>query len=537
MPDRHAGAGSLAEEVDVSKNVEPGHLFVVAGDLTRIAADHRLVPTDASMYITEGFRPLIGVTNVRELRWDRDERVRQLPGDSSLWIARIGEHASRADPRRCATAIRLFAEGVAATWDFERGLPLLTFPALGTGYGGNWETKGAALEATITEAVDVARRTGVDLCLVCNDQRIYSAAQRLRRRLTSPVDSRLRGGDRLHREAKALARHAHTGNLTFFLGAGASVGAGLSTWGDLLADLGKSAGMSVGDLERLQDLDFRDQATIIQRRFVASAEGAVTAEERLLEFEQAIRKHTSSEQYSLVHGLVATLQSREVVTTNYDTLYEAAVEGSGKKTAVLPFEPVEHGEPWLLKLHGCIDHPDSIVLTRRDYLGVPASHGALFGLVQAMLLTRHMVFVGYSLTDEDFHHLVDEVRRARPEGSSERRMLGSVLTLFDDGFFAQMWSDDVRTIPMEEGVEPTKDKTETTRAARRLAIFLGLVCHEASNTSAFLGDPTFATLLDDEERAVAARLKELSDSLPRGHPVASELSPMLEQFGFRPDRR
>lgn len=36
--------------------------------------------------------------------------------------------------------------------------------------------------------------------------------------------------------------------------------------------------------------------------------------------------------------------------------------------------------------------------------------GALYGIVQALLVTKHLLFIGYSLSDEDFHELADEIR-------------------------------------------------------------------------------------------------------------------------------
>ena len=40
-----------------------------------------------------------------------------------------------------------------------------------------------------------------------------------------------------------------------------------------------------------------------------------------------------------------------------------------------------------------------------------ANRAALGGILQALLLTKHMLFVGFSLTDENFHRLFDNVRR------------------------------------------------------------------------------------------------------------------------------
>lgn len=52
---------------------------------------------------------------------------------------------------------------------------------------------------------------------------------------------------------------------------------------------------------------------------------------------------------------------------------------------------------WLLKMHGCVTRPDEIVLSRDDYMSYDRARSALGGMVQAMLMTKHMLFVGFSL--------------------------------------------------------------------------------------------------------------------------------------------
>eukprot|EP01125_Pyxidicula_operculata_P005537 TRINITY_DN1956_c0_g2_i2.p2 TRINITY_DN1956_c0_g2~~TRINITY_DN1956_c0_g2_i2.p2 ORF type:complete len:307 (-),score=129.12 TRINITY_DN1956_c0_g2_i2:31-951(-) len=45
---------------------------------------------------------------------------------------------------------------------------------------------------------------------------------------------------------------------------------------------------------------------------------------------------------------------------------------------------------------------------------------ALSGIVQSLLITRHMLFVGFSLKDDNFHRIIDEVRRSvRPDSEDD----------------------------------------------------------------------------------------------------------------------
>ena len=124
----------------------------------------------------------------------------------------------------------------------------------------------------------------------------------------------------------------------------------------------------------------------------------------------------------LSHSLLAALPVNEIVTTNYDTLFEMACQGVNRELAILPYQPNAAKRRWLLKLHGSVGQGD-IVLTRDDYLHLAHLRGALAGIVQALLVTRHLLFVGYSLSDDDFHQIVYDVRTAVHGGAGYRAPL------------------------------------------------------------------------------------------------------------------
>ena len=66
-------------------------------------------------------------------------------------------------------------------------------------------------------------------------------------------------------------------------------------------------------------------------------------------------------------------------------------------------------------MHGCVSFPEEIVITQKDLEMYESSQiipVALDGLVQASLMTKHLVFVGFSLTDPNYKRIVDEVRMA-----------------------------------------------------------------------------------------------------------------------------
>ena len=110
---------------------------------------------------------------------------------------------------------------------------------------------------------------------------------------------------------------------------------------------------------------------------------------------------------------------------------------------MLPYEPA--AQRWLLKLHGCVapERRKDNVLTRGDSLSLREHRATLTGLVQALLVTRHMLFVGFGLADDHFRAVVHDVRRALGSGRDAarpvaatgpgRRGLSLAATCCDDG--------------------------------------------------------------------------------------------------------
>jgi hypothetical protein len=120
-------------------------------------------------------------------------------------------------------------------------------------------------------------------------------------------------------------------------------------------------------------LDYLDQASVIERR-MGGHENLVKEVERML----------AVGTYSVACCLLAGLPVHEVflffmivwkyniflmiltqvVTTNYNEMFEYASASIGLNCAVLPYNPVPGKDRWILKMHGCVSHPEDIVLTR-----------------------------------------------------------------------------------------------------------------------------------------------------------------------------
>jgi hypothetical protein len=450
----------------------------------------------------------------------------------AVWLGKVGQRGKAAS--WCADCVLEFVEVAAAEYAAdgtgERDTPLLATPVVGTRYGGaNWQEKGDILVELIRRLTYAADRLGVDVVLVTwgEDERealaMYSAAQRARRTVMAgtPLSHTWKLGPgqlALEVAASELAHRGKAGQLVLFLGAGVSASARLPTWQGLIDGLARSAGLGDSEIERLRRLDLRDQATILQRR-----DGQLRVK---------IAESLTAVHYPLTGALLASLPTKEAITTNYDTLFEAAVEARHQVLRTLPYVAVtDPNQRWLLKLHGSIEtDADDIVLTRDDYLGAPSRHAALFGLVQAMLLTRHLLFVGYSLSDDDFHQIIHEVKMARGTSDADQSCLGTALVLTEDDLKATLWEDIVGIVPMSaQGDAPASRASES---ARRLQILLDLVGYLAADLSGFLLAEGFAALLDDDEADIAEALTPLTSLSPEDPQLHEKICVILRSFGY-----
>ena len=398
----------------------------------------------------------------------------------------------------------------------------IALPLVGTGDGGLQGAKGDVIRPLLTHLKNRASDRHIDLILCTVNALTWSAVQSARTdddwRLTIEEDQL----------AAALAAEARAGRLVLFIGSGVSRDAGLPDWQGLLNALHRGD-ISEDEKSTLNGLDPRDHATLIEL--------AVGGRAQLLA--RLAQEIGSYQRFGLTHSLLASIGAEQAVTTNYDNLYERACTRPGNALdddlAVLPYGRVAENRPWLLKLHGSLDQldrEDHIVLTRPDYMSLARERSALFGIVQALLVTKHLLFVGYSLSDEDFHQLVDEIRIAI-DSSSGGHALGTVLTT-SKWPLARLWDDLLRV----EQIGATSDLPN-----RHLQIFLDRVAHLATPHDAHLLDESFAGLLDAEEVRIGSSLKEVQDVIDDvlekhpDHQTARLVRRALEQFGAQPQAK
>ena len=485
-----------------------GHLFVLRGDLTQLSCDGWLLPTDHQFTIEPGWlehlpagRPPLPTdwpAHTRSVRWE--DWPDHLP---QPWLTDTGAEPEPL-PWFVAGAVDFVRRAAAAQTGAPRAgreRPLLGLPLVGTGRGGARLVKGGVVSLLIPALQQELKHLNVDVALVVNTPAALAACQAARVNDDWPLS------DEEDALAQRLADHAKSGHLALFFGSGVSAGSGLPSWGKLLEELAEAENLDAPYRAALEQLNEADQAQVL---------ALLTPNEQFRE--RIVNIINRVQHYSLVHGLMAGLPHREAVTPNYDGLFERASDAAGEPVSVLPYEPKKKGLRWLLKMHGDVKYSGDIVLTREDFLRYRNQRGALAGVVQALLLTRHLLVVGFSLRDENFVSIVDDVRRTVPAGPG-REPLGTALLFESAGPLRDLWSREI--------------SIASVGSARRLEIFLDRVLACSSESSRHLLDESFSGFLKEPELVLREKLREL-DQLPaeiRALPAWRDVEKLLTQLG------
>jgi hypothetical protein len=443
----------------------------------------------------------------------RRVRLPDLVDGRQVWLVVTVDDVPMVDQLVSAVtaAVGLAAEGL--TRHDRRDRPLVALPLAGTGQGGLAGRRGDVVAALVPALQAVAAQQGVDVALVLFDPRDLAAVQ-ANRSATSWDEL---STEQL-RHADELGLLAARGELSLFLGAGISVPVGLPSWSGLLREMAAATGLAgPGD-------DEVDLPRAAEPLVEALGDG----------FGEFMRARFATRRHAVAHALLSGLQTRQMVTTNFDLCMEEALDPvlGPDGYRVMTRNLALNARPWLLKLHGDVVRPDTLVLTASHYDRLSVEFRALHGVVQALLLTSHLLFVGFSLSDRDFVELAEGVQRVRRQADGEPHAVGTVIALHAGAVNSERWAADLNVLAMTEG-------RDDGAAARLLEVFLDRVSWRAAVNSPlaarYLLDPSyedgFSAPADVELRAslrsFVARLPGIARE-SAGWPVVQEA---LRQLG------
>lgn len=190
------------------------------------------------------------------------------------------------------------------------------------------------------------------------------------------------------------------GKASVFVGAGLSAGAGLPDWAQLMSRFARDLGFKTEGYSAL------DVAQFYRDLFGAGK----LAEVLFTELRKPNVHHTPAHEI-----LVGRLRLNKIYTTNFDALLESACAACGREpqtvfdAATLNVDPRNAFR--VIKLHGDLQVPQSIVLGAVEFEGYLQTHAALVTALAHAFQSETVLFLGYGFGDADVRGILQRARR------------------------------------------------------------------------------------------------------------------------------
>jgi SIR2-like domain len=118
-----------------------------------------------------------------------------------------------------------------------------------------------------------------------------------------------------------------------------------------------------------------------------------------------------------LHDEILALDSRVVITTNFDKIYERlclATSSVGYKT--IPYysgdlaDELRSDTSLIIKAHGTIDSISQMVFTKDEYHAAKSKYPRFYETLRAIFLTHTAVFIGCGMDDPDILLMLEDVK-------------------------------------------------------------------------------------------------------------------------------
>ncbi len=217
--------------------------------------------------------------------------------------------------------------------------------------------------------------------------------------------------------APRLQQEYRDGRLIPFLGAGFSKPLNLPDWRELISWIAER--LKIEPELFLLHGRYEQLAEYFQLASYDHFQQLVYEMTRRFDSEEAAR----TRQKSPMHQALAGLDWRTIYTTNYDSHVEGALQDAKKKVAVqASFEDFqqrrEPGTCEVIKFHGTLARPETIVLTESSFFQRIALEAPVDQRLRADLLSHSFLFIGYSFNDLNIRYIWYRMHQLRRQGQA-----------------------------------------------------------------------------------------------------------------------
>jgi hypothetical protein len=217
---------------------------------------------------------------------------------------------------------------------------------------------------------------------------------------------------------RQLSNHFKDGRLIPFIGSGFSQPLGLPSWDDLVKSIAPQ-------------LDFDPNLFVLHGSHPQLADYVNIKNSRVwknwvhkmtVEFDS--RDAVEKRKNSIAHKALAALRWNTIYTTNYDSHIEGALEDAGVDYVTLAsladfLEPRTPDACEIVKFHGTLTDPKTMILTESDYFDRLELESAPDQRLRSDILSNSFMFIGYSFNDPNIRFIWHKIHKLRRQQQNE----------------------------------------------------------------------------------------------------------------------
>jgi|SRR5882724_1715156 len=270
----------------------------------------------------------------------------------------------------------------------------------------------------------------------------------------------------------SLVREVAARRCVFFLGAGVSAtatdkdGKRPKTWTQFLEEACKL--ITSGTKRKIVKKLIKD------KKYLLALQG-IRDEVNTADYRDLLNQHfhTPSYEPSTLHKYICDLDSRIVITTNFDRIYERYCQQPGNRGAYKTIDyssmdlidEIRSDTRLIIKAHGSIDDISQMIFTRSEYHRTKRNFPHFYEILKAIFLTHTVIFIGCSLEDPDVQLLLEEVKLT---GSSERPHYAIICKRSQDALTLADWRKTYNVEVLEYGPSHDNLPNELRTLAERV---------------------------------------------------------------------
>lgn len=121
--------------------------------------------------------------------------------------------------------------------------------------------------------------------------------------------------------------------------------------------------------------------------------------------------------------IVSIPHFKTIITTNYDNLFEDSYKNHAQsifRTKHIPY--IDNKKIQIFKIHGDLNEPDSIILTKSDYNNFfkdNHDNNTYWSVIRERLATKNVLFLGYNLEDPNISVIFDRITESLGDNKKE----------------------------------------------------------------------------------------------------------------------